>query len=253
MIHWSWREGAKKPCQPKNRDEVYHWPRIIQNLLFPATCLLCGDPGSDDRDLCQSCMDALPYLENGCPVCGLPLSGTALQPCGACQKKPPPFDRLVTVFRYEEPARHLIQSLKFRARYANARLLGSLLAERIAGAPERPEVIIPVPLHPARYRERSFNQSLEIARVVARQTGIPLDYAACRRVRPTAAQAGLHARERRRNIRKAFSVHTPLKYQHVAILDDVVTTAATVSELARVLRHAGVKTIAVWACARALP
>lgn len=250
MIFRVGRARTDAPCQPVNRQAVDDWPRIIQNLLFPPTCLLCGDPGYAGRDLCRRCTDTLPYPEHACPVCGLPLAAPDPQPCGACQKQPPPFDRLIAALRYEEPARHLIQALKFRARYAHARLLGTLLAERVNNAPVRPEVIIPVPLHPARYRERTFNQSLEIARVVSRRTGIPLDYTACRRVRHTAAQTGLPAKERRRNIRKAFSVTTPLTYRHIAILDDVVTTAATVGELARTLRRAGADTITVWACAR---
>lgn len=250
MIFRVGRTRAGTARQPVNRWVVDDWPQIIQNLLFPPTCLLCGDPGYAGRDLCRPCTDTLPFLEHACPVCGLPLAAPAPQPCGTCQKKPPPFDRLIAVLCYEEPARHLIQALKFRARYAHARLLGTLLAERVDSGPERPEVIIPVPLHPARYRERTFNQSLEIARWVSRHTGIPLDYAACRRVRHTTAQAGLPAKERRRNIRKAFSVTTPLPYRHIAILDDVVTTAATVGELARTLRRAGADTITVWACAR---
>jgi ComF family protein len=254
MVYGTWRERARTPRQPNFLTEVYNWPRIIQKLVFPPTCLLCGDPGAADRDLCQACAEALPYLETACPVCGLPLAAPAASPtCGACQQQSPPFDRMVTVFRYEEPARHLIQSLKFGARHANARLLGALLADRVAVTASPPEAIIPVPLHPARYRERGFNQSLEIARVMSRQTGIPLDYAACRRIRHTDAQARLNAEQRRRNIRRAFHVDPSLPYRHVAILDDVVTTAATVGELAKTLRRAGVTTVEVWACARAVP
>lgn len=234
-------------------NRVYNWPRIIQNLVFPPTCLLCGDPGAADRDACQPCTDALPWLGSACPICALPLSAAApRQPCGACQRRHPPFDRVMAVFRYEEPVRHLIQGLKFNARYAHARLLGSLLADRVGQLTEPPEAIIPVPLHPARYRERGFNQSLEIARAVSGQTGIPTDHVLCRRIRRTNAQIGLTARERRRNIRSAFAVVKPLPYRHVALLDDVVTTGATVGELAKTLRRAGADRIEVWTCARAI-
>lgn len=160
---------------------------------------------------------------------------------------------MLAVFRYEEPVRYLIRGLKFNARYSHARLLGSLLADRVGRLTRPPEAIIPVPLHPSRYRERGFNQSLDIARAVARETGIPADPAACRRVLATNAQTGLTARERRRNIRRAFAVVKPLPYRHVAILDDVVTTGATAWELAKTLRRAGVaECIEVWACARAI-
>ena len=173
-------------------------------------------------------------------------------PCGACQKHPPPYQSLQAAFRYEEPVRHLVQALKFGSRHAHARVLGVLLAEHILTAGTRPEVILPVPLSGPRYRARGFNQSLEIARSVARQTGIPLDLAACRRIRTTDAQARLSADERRRNIRDAFATPAVLPYRHVALLDDVVTTGATVGELAKTLRRSGVQRIDVWACARAL-
>ena len=250
MIHRFWRAAMARTRQPRDATAVDGWARIIQNLLLPPTCILCGDPGAAGRDLCRPCTENLPYLMNACPVCGLPLSGPSLLPCGDCQNHPPPFDRLIAVLRYEEPARHLIQSLKFRARYAHARLLGDLLADRLAVEQEPPEVIIPVPLHPARYRDRTFNQSLEIARIVARRTGLPVDYRACRRVRQTDSQTRLHVEQRRKNLRKAFVADGPLPYRHVAILDDVVTTGATVGELARTLRRAGVTRIDVWACAR---
>jgi ComF family protein len=230
---------------------VNNWPFIILDWLYPPTCLLCGDPGSDRLDLCKPCADSLPYLGVSCPRCALPLAAEAPQLCGACQRKPPAFDAAYALFHYEEPARYLIQSLKFGARYPSGRLLGTLLAERLQGRPDKPEAIIPVPLHPGRYRERGFNQALEIARVVSRRLKIPLDLGACRRLRATAAQAQLSAAERRKNLRRAFVARPGLLPRHVAILDDVVTTGTTVNELAKVLRRAGAERIEIWACARA--
>jgi ComF family protein len=160
---------------------------------------------------------------------------------------------MISAFRYEEPIRHLIQSLKFGSRHVNARLLGALLAENIDTTQALPEVVIPVPLHPLRYRERRFNQALEIARAVTSRLNLPLDYRTCHRIRPTNAQARLHADDRRKNIRQAFAVSSPLAYRHIALLDDVVTTGATVRELATTLRRAGANQIDIWACARALP
>ena len=229
------------------------WPRIIQNLIFPPTCLLCGDPGDGGWDICPACLKSLPFLENACPVCGLPLSSPTASVCGDCQNAPPPQDRLITPLRYEEPVRHLIKGLKFGSRLAHARLLGALLAERVERRPDLPEVLLPVPLHPSRYRERGFNQALEIARVVARRHNLALDYKICRRTRPTHAQAQLHAKERRENLRRAFQLTRDLPWRHVAIIDDVVTTGSTVAELASILRQGGASLIEVWACARAMP
>jgi len=186
-----------------------------------------------------------------CPRCALPIESPTPQACGRCQKKLPAFDSAFALFRYDEPVRHLIHSLKFGARYPCGRLLGTLMAEKLAALQEKPSAIMPVPLHPSRYRQRGFNQASEIARTVSRRLDIPLDLRSCYRIRSTAAQAELSAKERRKNLRNAFAVKTPLTHQYVAILDDVITTGATVNELAGALRRAGVARVDVWACARA--
>jgi ComF family protein len=250
MIRAGWADGAIRRQLEKARN-VNKWPRIIQDWLYPPTCLLCGDPGSDGRDLCRPCAESLPYIEAACPHCALPLASPEPQLCGACQKKSPAFDSAFAPLRYEEPVRHLIQSLKFGARYPAARLLGTLLGERLHGRTDPPEALIPVPLHAGRYRERGFNQAIEIARTVSHYLEVPLDFTACRRLRATPAQARLSAKERRRNLRQAFATRPDLDHRHVAIVDDVVTTGTTVNEVARALRRAGVEKIEVWACARA--
>ena len=228
-----------------------NWLDIIQDWLFPPTCLLCGDAGTERRDLCAACAESLPINFPACPRCALPLPVATGIPCGNCQKHPPAYDSSLALFRYEEPVRHLIHALKFHSRYACARLLGDMLADRLANLDDKPGVIIPVPLHPSRYRQRGYNQSLEIARTLAHRLELPLDYRICTRLVATQAQTELTAEQRRRNIKKAFAVTKPLPFSHVAILDDVVTTGATVNELATVLRKAGVQRIDVWACARA--
>ncbi len=227
------------------------WLGIIQDWLYPPTCLLCGDPGADGRDLCGDCALDLPYNRCCCPRCGLPLAATSAAECGDCQRKPPQFDASVAAFRYEEPIRHLIQGLKFHARYPAGRVLGSLLADQLAQRDERPQCLIPVPLHPARYRSRGFNQAIEIAREVSARLGVPMDLGGCVRVRATLPQTELSAAERSRNLRNAFKVLGDYRGLHVALLDDVMTTGATMNELARALRKAGVRRIEAWACARA--
>jgi ComF family protein len=131
------------------------------------------------------------------------------------------------------------------------RLLGTLLTRALqqAGAPY-PELLLPVPLHPARLRERGFNQAVEIARPLAQALGLPLDLNSCQRRRATAPQAGLEAIERRRNIRGAFALTRPLPARHLALIDDVVTTGSTVAELTRLLKRAGAERVEVWALAK---
>ena len=205
----------------------------------------------DGLDLCPPCYRSLPYNKVACPRCALAIEARAPLLCGACQKKPPAYDAAYALLQYREPVRHLVQSLKFGARYPIARLLGTLLAEQLKMREDLPSAIIPVPLHAHRYRERGFNQAFEIAETVSGILNIQLDAQSCRRVHPTVAQARLPAKERQKNLRKAFSVKTPLPYRHIAILDDVVTTGTTVNELAKTLKKAGAENIEVWAVARA--
>lgn len=230
---------------------VNNWQSIIQDWLFPPTCILCGDAGSEGRDLCQACAESLPFNIPACPQCGLPLANATHVPCGNCQRHPPAFDRSLALFRYEEPVRHLIHALKFHARYACAKLFGDMLADAVIHLEDKPELIIPVPLHTSRYRERGYNQSLEIARTLSSRIAVPVDYRSCIRTHATQPQTELTAKERRRNMKRAFTLAKPVNASHVAILDDVATTGATVNELAKALRKAGVKRIDVWVCARA--
>lgn len=147
--------------------------------------------------------------------------------------------------------RHLIGNLKFRADYKNASLLGLLLADHLKQTAELPDLILPTPLHKARYRERGFNQSIEIARTVAQVLQIPLDLTSCKRHRDTPHQTQLPAKIRRKNLKNAFSVVKPIQVRHIAILDDVMTTGSTAHELANVLKKAGASRVDIWVCARA--
>lgn len=229
------------------------WIEKTLSRLYPPTCVLCGAPGVDRLDLCAGCMGDLPTNADSCNRCALPLpagnpSGT---PCGACQRRPPPFAACRSAFRYEDPIPALVGGAKFRARLNLVRLLGRCVANSLRERnAEMPDLILPVPLHAKRLRERGYNQALEIARFVGRELEIPVDAHSCARVLATSPQTGLEQKERRRNVRGAFRVLHPLDVDHIAILDDVVTTGSTVSELAIVLRKAGVKRVDVWAVAR---
>ncbi|MGC9457033.1 MAG: ComF family protein [Halothiobacillaceae bacterium] len=155
--------------------------------------------------------------------------------------------------RYEGLVRLLVQRLKFSGDLAAARpLVESLQAAVASGRDDQPlpDALLPVPLHPRRLAERGFNQAERLARPLSKQLGVPLSLNSLRRGVATAAQSQLDARARRRNVRGAFAVCGPVP-DHVAIVDDVVTTGSTVSEIARILRRAGCKRIEVWAAARA--
>ncbi|QFY42501.1 ComF family protein [Candidatus Methylospira mobilis] len=227
------------------------WSTIIQDWLYPPTCLLCGEDGQHNRDLCQACENALPRNNPACARCGIALPGTGIDICGICMKNPPAFDTTQAIFQYQDGIRFLIHHLKFHANYACARLLGQLMTDTLQIIGAKPDCLIPVPLHPARYRQRGFNQSLEIARTLSKQLSIPLAFDNCVRIRKTQSQAELHANERRANLKGAFACKARLSCKRVAIIDDVVTTGTTVNELAGVLRKAGAEQVQVWAVARA--
>lgn len=228
---------------------------FVQSALFPSACLLCSAPGADDLDLCPACLRALPWNRSSCTHCAAPLppaSAGAPQVCGQCLNHPPPFDAVLAPLLYRPPLDWLVQGFKFHQRLAPGRLLGELLAGHLAEhAVAVPDLIVPVPLHPARLRERGYNQALELARPVARRLRVPLVPERVRRTRATASQSLLAAAERRRNVRGAFELARPLAARHVAIIDDVMATGSTVGELARVLRRGGAERIEVWAVARA--
>jgi len=147
--------------------------------------------------------------------------------------------------------RYLIANLKFNQQYQNARLLGSLLATHLKKTTKMPDIIIPIPLHKQRFQERGFNQSVEIAKVLAEQLNIPLNSNSCIRHRNTPHQINLPAKQRNTNIKNAFTISRAIKAQHVAIVDDVMTTGSTLNELASTLKKAGVNRVDAWACARA--
>jgi len=198
-------------------------------------------------------LDAVPAAQGCASALG---AGTASPLCGRCLKEPPSYDHTLSVFQYAHPVDHLIHDLKFNRKLAIARLLGELMAQQLKKRARSissplPQLIIPVPLHAARLRERGYNQATELARPIARALNIPIDYQHCQRQRATAIQSDLPASERSRNVKGVFSVAKKLPAHHVAIVDDVMTTGATVAEFATTLRSAGVEKIEVWVCARA--
>lgn len=225
-------------------------PQVLRWLL-PAHCLLCGGGADSERDLCAACAREMPWNHPCCGRCALPLATSAAQ-CGHCLQHPRPWDRAWVPLRYGWPLNRLVTRFKFSANLACGRVLADLW--RQAGPPPlRPDCIVPVPLHAGRLRQRGYNQALELARPLARAWAIELDSGLLRRRRATPPQSELDAVTRRRNVRGAFALTAKGALpRHVALLDDVMTTGATLAECSRVLRRAGVRRVDVWALARAL-
>lgn len=246
-----WEKGRKKAVAVLNN---------VWTMTFPLTCVFCGADGAGRMDLCAGCRRDLPLVDVGCYCCGLPLTGTwetgsepanRLPLCGRCIRRPNNFDRTCCPYVYKQPIDWLIQQLKFHARLSHIKVLGGLLQEYLVRADARlPELIVPVPMHPGRQRQRGFNQALEIARPLARHFNIPLAADLCERHLDTAPQRELPAKRRAANVRNAFRLRRPLNAGHVAIIDDVMTTGATANELAKLLKRHGAEHVQVWVLAR---
>jgi ComF family protein len=221
---------------------------LLSRSLLPHRCLVCGESGAGD-DLCALCRDALPWNRQACLRCALPLPRTE-PACGHCLKKPPPFAAAKAPFVYSFPLDRLLLRFKFHGDLAAGRLLAQLFCDRLGRDP-MPQALVPVPLHRSRLRERGYDQSLELAKAIARGTGIALHRHALRRVRGTARQSELGLAARQRNLRGAFAVVDDSLPKHVALVDDVMTTGATLRECAQTLLRRGVERVDAWVIARA--
>ena len=230
------------------RLNLQPWRRIAR-LALAQDCLLCGAAGTDEM-LCPACAADLPRLtEPCCPRCALPNATGEL--CGRCLKKPPHFDAALAAYRYDFPADKLIQSFKYGHRLALGDYFGRELAR--LGATLAADLIMPLPLHDERLRQRGFNQALELSRALADARRLPIDASSCRRTRNTPAQAGLAWRERVKNLRHAFACNTDLSGARIILIDDVMTTGASLDEFARTLKLHGAAEVTALVLARALP
>jgi ComF family protein len=219
--------------------------RNFLGLLFGGSCYLCR--GSAAGLLCAACDADLPRLHDPrCPRCAL--ESPRGEVCGRCLSEAPHYDATIAALAYEFPADALVHALKFRGELALAGFLGELLSQRTSN--HEVDCVIPVPLSAARLRERGHNHAAEIARHVA---PAKLELALCERSRDTPPQMELPYAERQRNVRGAFRCTRALAGQSIAVVDDVMTTGATLNEIASVLKAAGAARVVNWVVARTFP
>ena len=217
--------------------------RQLANVLFGGSCFLCR--GAARELLCAACDAELPRLRGAlCPRCALESPGGLV--CGRCLREQPAYDATRAALAYEFPADALVQALKFRGELALAPLVAALLEQSLDN--ERIDYIVPVPLSRERLRRRGYNQAVEIARHLRK-----VDIGLCERTREAPPQIELPYAERQRNVRGAFRCTRALIGARVAVVDDVMTTGATLDEMARTLKRAGAVHVVNWVVARTLP
>ncbi|CNL67073.1 DNA utilization protein GntX [Yersinia frederiksenii] len=220
-------------------------------------CWLCHQPlHHASHGICCYCNRHLPKLPPCCPRCGLPSANTQL-PCGRCLNKPPDWENIIFVSDYAPPLKGLIKQLKFSGCTQLAPALARLLLLRWLDAKRhgkviKPDRIISVPLHRSRCWRRGYNQADLLARPLARWLNCHYSNMTLQRVRATPPQQQLSATARRQNLQGIFRCVTPIRGQHIALLDDVVTTGSTLNEIATLLWAEGIASLQVWCICRTL-
>jgi len=228
------------------------------DLFLKQSCLLCASHQGGKLGLCDACLHDLPWHDAPCcPQCGLLSNGLL---CGNCLNATPSFDATNALFTYDYPLDRLLQHYKYQESLSLANTFAALWLEKQAAniadsQDEKPEIdlIIPMPMHKNRLKQRGFNQALEIARLISKHTQIKLDYTSCQRTRLTPPQASLPLKERIKNIRGVFQCDKNLQGLNIALVDDVMTTGASLNELAKTLKQAGAAHVECWLIARTLP
>lgn len=230
----------------------------LLEFLFPPVCPLCGAAGvaAGGDSFCRGCLAGFsPLVSPCCPICALPFEGPAGSDhhCGGCLSEPPPFTGVTALGIYQGALAEAVRELKYRERFHLGRPLGRLLAALLAGRHgERPfGLLVPVPLHGERLKERTYNQAQLLAEAIGRHLAVPVASELLRRTRSTPPQQGLSASERLRNLKGAFALRKGLDGERVVLVDDVLTTGATARECSRVLLKGGAAEVEVAVVARA--
>ncbi|WP_458717647.1 ComF family protein [Pseudomonas gregormendelii] len=236
-------------CQPRYDGPVYIWLKNKQH------CLLCQEDVEETAPICMACETELPWLGDQCQTCALPLFAPGMT-CGQCLKQPPAFQQVAVPWLYDFPVDSLITRFKHSAKWPYGRLLGELLAHYLQhrfdeGLP-RPDYLVPVPLARKRLRQRGFNQAGMLANWLGTFLSLPVNEQLITRTKETPAQQGLNAKARKHNLRGAFTLVNAEQVQgcHVALIDDVLTTASTAEAISRLLIEAGAWRVDVYCLGR---
>jgi ComF family protein len=219
------------------------------------TCHICLQKlYSRHLTICPACWQELPWLDNVCRTCAAPVIQPSTSPhCGKCLQKQPLMRITLAAVQFVQPVQALLYALKFSQKHFYAETFSAILLAKIISSYQQqplPEILLPIPLHNKRLRQRGYNQVLEIAKPLAKQLAIPLRANLAKRIRYTPPQAQQPLRERERNLKYAFAIEKNVTGRRIALIDDVYTTGATIQACCAALIQQGAATIDVWCCAR---
>jgi ComF family protein len=237
--------------------------RKFLDIIFPRKCILCENSHDGDREsICPNCMDKIPFINDPvCDRCGIPFEVTySIEEslnylCGECRSSPPLFDRALSVCQYDETVRDIIAAYKYQNKPYIGKDLVSIINKFLGGriAELFPELIIHVPLHVKRLKERGYDQAYILADGIGRELNIRVSYKNLVRTSYTTPQVDLNGMERMKNVKGAFFVTDPaeLKDRSILLIDDVFTTGATIKECVKVIKKAGAGKVYVLTFAKA--
>ncbi|WP_078085247.1 ComF family protein [Microbulbifer mangrovi] len=215
-----------------------------------AVCILCRSGAEIEYGICAPCRRDLPALGHACASCALPLPNTTDHHCPRCLRKPPPQSSCHTCWYYAYPVAQLIQRFKYQRDLAAGRTLAELAARQLHPGPERPDLLVPVPLHWRKQLSRGYNQAQLIADTLGHSWRIPVDNRALRKITPTGSQQELRRSERLKNLSNSFACDPHVNGLHIGLVDDVITTGATLEVACRALLAAGAIRVSAYALAR---
>ena len=224
---------------------------ITRSLRLPSICTLCNQFHKGTLAVCSHCIDYIKPLGITCTYCAYPLSDGSYLVCGKCIKNPPYFDKALIAYSFEEPLRSLLHHFKYYNGLYLGSFLGFLMLKAFKDRTDPPQCLIPVPMHPEKLKQRGFNQAAVLTKIIARVLQLPYDLSSCQKISNTVPQASLNGEQRLKNLNNSFFCK-PLNFDHVVLIDDLLTTGATVNELAHTLKKNGVKRVDVLCCARTI-
>jgi ComF family protein len=227
-------------------QSITHW---LKKLRPPLLCALCTHHHQGQHAICEACLAYFTPILSACTLCALPLPHGQFKVCGNCLKNKPHFDKVIAPYSFVEPLRTILHELKYHQGLYLTPFLAQLILNHLPPDHQKTDCLIPVPMHQKRLSQRGFNQAGELTKTLSKILNIPHDFNVCQKIVPTPPQAGLSAKARQKNLARAFKV-TPSSYQHVTLIDDLLTTGSTANELAKLLKLQGVKHVSVWCCAR---